>query len=325
MNAQLHSPPSLEALGVRPLAESDLPAADRIFRLAFGTFLGMPDPTRFFEGADYVRGRWLADPDAAFAVELDGELVASNFATNWGSVGFFGPLTVHPEHWDRGIGRALMEPVLERFAAWGTRHAGLFTFAHSPKHVALYQRYGFWPRFLTAVTAKPIEAGNGRRPEWTGYSRLPASERERCLRACRELTDAVYEGLDVQREIRSVETQGVGETVLLLDEDELAGFAVCHGGAGSEAESGTAVVKFAAARPGKRAGERFERLLDACESFAAERGLSRLDAGMNLAREDAYRRLAARGYRTWLQGVAMDRPNEPGYNRPDAYVVDDWR
>jgi hypothetical protein len=37
---------------VRPLEERDLPAADRVFRLAFGTMLGLPEPIRFAEGAD---------------------------------------------------------------------------------------------------------------------------------------------------------------------------------------------------------------------------------------------------------------------------------
>src|SRR5271165_5417171 len=49
---------------VRPLLESDLPAAERIVRLAFGTFLGMPDPTAFMGDAVFARTRWLADPQA---------------------------------------------------------------------------------------------------------------------------------------------------------------------------------------------------------------------------------------------------------------------
>jgi len=323
--AELQTAPPLAGLVVRRLEERDLAAADRIFRLAFGTFLGLPDPLRFLEGANYLRGRFVADPRAAFAAELDGELVGSNVATRWGSFAFFGPLTVHPDHWDRGIGQHLMAPVMELFASWGTRHEGLFTFSHSPKHVALYQRYGFWPRSLTAIMAKPIEGREDPGGPWTRYSELPGHARERCLAACREVTGAIYEGLDVEREIRAVAQQGIGEVVLLHDREGLGGFAVCHAGAGSEAEAGTAVVKFAAARPGAGAVERFERLLDACEALAAERGLSRLDVGVNLARAEASRRLAARGYRTWLQGVAMQRPDEAGYNRPDAYVIDDWR
>jgi len=46
---------------------------------------------------------------------------------------------------------------------------------------------------------------------------------------------------------------------------------------------------------------------------------------VNLAREDAYRRMRAHGYRVTVQGVAMQRPHADGFNRADAYVIDDWR
>ena len=38
---------------VRPLREEDLPVADHIMRLAFGTFSGLPDPLTFMGDADY--------------------------------------------------------------------------------------------------------------------------------------------------------------------------------------------------------------------------------------------------------------------------------
>jgi len=95
---------------VRPLAEHDLKIADQIFRLAFGTHLRFPNPSEFAGDSDWVRTRWLADPSAAFAAEVDGQLVGSNLATHWGSVGFFGPLTVHKNLWNRGVGRRLLEP-----------------------------------------------------------------------------------------------------------------------------------------------------------------------------------------------------------------------
>ena len=40
---------------------------------------------------------------------------------------------------------------MEYFAKLGTRHIGLFTLANSPKHVGLYQRFGFWPHTSTFV------------------------------------------------------------------------------------------------------------------------------------------------------------------------------
>jgi hypothetical protein len=52
---------------VRPLAAGDLDEADRICRVAFGTFLGAPEPERFFGDAGMVRTRWRADPGAVSA------------------------------------------------------------------------------------------------------------------------------------------------------------------------------------------------------------------------------------------------------------------
>jgi len=72
-------------VSVRPLRETDLDRADEILRVAFGTFLGVPDP---FGTADYVRTRFAADPHAAFAATVDGELAGSNSAANWGHSDF---------------------------------------------------------------------------------------------------------------------------------------------------------------------------------------------------------------------------------------------
>jgi len=319
-------PPETSKLGisVRPLRENDLSAADHIMRLAFGTFLGLPEPTAFMGDADYVRTRWRSNPSTAFGAEVSGELVGSNFATHWGSVGFFGPLTIRPDLWDRGAGKRLMEPIIECFDKWGTKHAGLFTFAHSQKHVGLYQKFGFWPQFLTAIMSRPVER-TGRELRWAKFSDVPEREQEEILLACRQVTDAIYAGLDVGREVHAVAEQGLGDTVLLWDEDTLSGLAVCHCGPGTEAGSGSCYIKFGAVRPSPAAGQDFDRLLDACEELAAEKSLSRLAAGVNTARHETYCQMLARGFRTDLQGVAMQRHNEPGYNRPGVYVIDDWR
>jgi hypothetical protein len=142
---------------------------------------------------------------------------------------------------------------------------------------------------------------------------------------CRQLTDAIYEGLDVGHEIRAVADHKLGDTVLLWDEGKLAGFAVCHSGAGTEAGSGVCYIKFGAARPGADAEQKFNCLLDACEELASSQNLSCLTAGVNTARHEAYRQMLARGFRAELLGVAMQKPNENGYNRPGVYLIDDWR
>ena len=95
---------------VRLMQEADLPLADRIFRLAFGTFNGLADPLQHGGDSDKIHTRWLADPAAAYAAEVDGELAGSNFVTHWGRVGYFAPLTVHPDFWDQGVGQQLLPP-----------------------------------------------------------------------------------------------------------------------------------------------------------------------------------------------------------------------
>ncbi|HUK26820.1 MAG TPA: GNAT family N-acetyltransferase [Candidatus Acidoferrales bacterium] len=308
---------------IRRLEQSDLPHADLVRRLAFGTFLGVPEPEKFGEDTDHIKARWLADPNAAFAAEIDGKLVGTNLATRWGTFGFFGPLTVHPDFWDRGVAKSLLNPTIRLFDEWKIRHAALFTFAHSPKHLGLYQKFGFWPRFLTPLMSKTAKS-NGVEG-WTKFSEVPNVEKEHILESCRSVTGSVYEGLDVEREITSVQKQQLGDTVLLWDGKSMVGFAVCHCGAGTEAGTDVCYVKFAAIRKNRGAGSNFERLLDACDALAAERGISSVLAGVNTACHDAYRRMLARGYRTEFQGVLMLNPNEPAFDYPENYVLCDLR
>jgi hypothetical protein len=87
----------------RPLEEHDTAEADRIMRLAFRTFLGLADPMAMFGDSDIAHTCFRAAPDSALAAEADTKLVGSNFVTNWGSFGFFGPLSVEPRLWNQGV------------------------------------------------------------------------------------------------------------------------------------------------------------------------------------------------------------------------------
>ncbi len=313
------------AIAIRPMTESDLPAARQICCNAFGTFLGAPDPENFWADRDYVYGRFGAEHVASFTAELDGEVVGSNFATRWGSVGFFGPLTVRPDLWNRGIAQPLIRAVSDAFDGWGVSHAGLCTFPHSAKHIHLYGKFGFYPRFLSAIMAAPAKA-SGAQQRWSRYSALSDENRVVVETACREVAESVFPGLDLAAEIRTATARGLGDTLLLSDGDkQVASFAICHWGPTSEAGEGCCYIKFGAVRPSSRAGENFAALLDAGRALAASVGMPNLLTGVNLAREEAYRHMAASGFRTEIQIVTMHRPNDWGYSRPGLYVLDDWR
>jgi hypothetical protein len=309
---------------IGPLVERDLPEAERIFRLAFGTFLGVREPETFWSDRDLVYGRSRAPHVAALGATIDGQLVGSNFATKWGSVGFFGPLTVRPDLQEHRIGKALLCATMDQFDAWGTRHTGLFTFAHSAKHVALYQKFGYYARFLTAIMAAPAQHAQTL-VGWARHSALSDTAKDDALRGSRDVTNTLYPGLDLSEEIRTVDSQGLGDTVLVEGSDGLAAFAICHYGPRSEAGAGACFIKFGAVRDTPSAEKDYLRLLDACGALAVAAGMVSLLAGANMARHEAYGHLVDRGFRTQIQGIAMHRKNDAGYCRPGLYVIDDWR
>ncbi len=309
---------------IAPLAEFELPEARRILRTGFGTLVGVPDPEAFWTDRDHVYGRWRAPHVAAFGASIDGNLVGTNFATRWGSVGFFGPLSVRPDLQERGIAQSLLAATMEQFAAWGTTHNGLFTFAQSAEHVALYQKFGFHARFLTAIMTAPARQTSSI-PGASRFSALNDADKTAAQAATREVTEGLYPGLDLSDEVATVDAQGLGDTILLEGNGGLAGFAICHHGPRSEAGEDMCFIKFGAVRATPSAVQDYGRLLDACEAHARSVGMPALLAGANLARHEAYQFLVARGFRTAIQGVTMHQRNEPGYSRAGVYIIDDWR
>ena len=287
-------------------------------RVAFATQFGLPSPEAFGDRMA-IAPRWRADPSSVLAAELHGRLLGSNVVTTWGRVGWFGPLTVLPEYWNHGVAQALMAPTMERFTERSTTVEALFTLPSSAKHIALYQRYGFWPRRLTAMFARAPEAET--RIAFRRFSDLDAAARSVALAGVRAICARFFDGLDVTAEIAAVATQRLGDTVLLGEPGEaIRGFAICHHGAGSEAGSKDASVKFGAAADAAS----FRELLDAVLAHGATVGAERVVAGINSAREGAYRAALERGFRISMLGVAMVRGGD-AYDGPDVWVIEDHR
>lgn len=310
---------------IRHLTERDLVDADRINRSAFGTFFGLENPMDFRGDGEVVTGRLRNNPNGAFAADLDGKLVACGFVMDWGSVGIFGPLTVDVDHWGRGIARAMMDAMTGYMDDRGFALQGLFTHPQSAKHIRLYEAYGFRMQRITAVMAKEIEPDRPDSGPIALFSALADREKNAALAACVGITDSVYPGLDLTTEILSIDAHGFGDTVLIVDDGEVVGFACCHHGAGSESGSTQVLVKFAVVRSGKDASRCFALLLDNCEKFAAALKVNRVVAGTNTGRIWAYEAMLAGGYRTWMNGVAMHKIGNACYDLTGSFVIDDWR
>jgi GNAT superfamily N-acetyltransferase len=308
-------------IDIRPMQQSDVEAAERVFRLAFGTRFRLPDPMTFRGDGAMIGPRFAANPATALVAADSGRIVGGALGMDWGSVLIVGPVFVDPAAAGRGIARTLVARMIELPVSQRKTFIGLFTFPESATHLRLYESLGFVPQLLTPVMSKDV------RPAKSGgvlYSSLSAKQQDAALDRCKTVTAALLPGLDLSREIRGLASLRLGETVLLDGGDAGAdGFVVCHIGAGSEASSGNMLVKFAAV--GRNARDDFARLLGHCEALAARTGAMRIAAGINVGRSEAYRLMQDLGYRAGLVGVAMLRPAGPGYNRPDIFAIDDWR
>lgn len=297
------------------MQKPDVAAARQIFQRAFGTAAGVADPDRYRADNGMVPSRWRCDPETALVAEDRGVILGSNFVTTWGSHGFFGPLTVDPAHWNKGVAARLLSATMPIFEDRRIASPALYTLASSPKHIELYRRFGFWPRFLTAITTRPA-ARYPDAPEVTLFSDLGDAKREAALQDLRALCGAQFAGLDPSGEVAALLDQGIGDTLILPD-----AMAVVHCGSGSEAGENRAFVKFAVAA----SASALRAILMAVLDHAARQGLIEVETGTNLARAESYEVLAGLGFRPRLFGVAMHHGNDPLYNRPGVFVLDDWR
>lgn len=310
------------------MIKEDLQEADRIIRLAFGTFLGYDNPEDYRLDARYANTRYNADPSAAFVAELDGKMIGSNFGLHWGSVGIFGPLTVHPEYWGKEAGSMLMESVMKCFEKWKVTHSGAMTFANSPKHIRLYRKFGYHPRFLIPVMSKKIEPKSvisNSKFTWVKYSDCEENQ-DKYLEGCNQVTNTIYPGLELELEIKAVDKMNYGDTVILFDRNkEIAGFATCHCGTNTEAGNDKCYVKFGAVKADSESQSNFMNLLKACEELTIAKGLSFLTGGVNAGRYNAYQYMLKQNFSIDFLGVSLHKPNNDAYNIADRYAIDDWR
>jgi predicted N-acetyltransferase YhbS len=306
---------------IRPMHERDLDAADRVHRIAFGTRFGLPDPGAFRGDAQMVRTRWATDPEATCVVEIDGSIVGGACAMDWGSVFVLGPVFVLPDQAGRGLAHLVVEAMMAIADRRGAKLAGLFTFPESATHLRLYESAGFVAQTLTPIMTKQPGAA-GQSPGLL-FSKLGPAEQDAAVLKLARLTDLNFPGLDLTREIRAVARLGMGDTILIGEAHDPRALAICHYGPRGEGGTGTLFIKFAATRPGADAD--FAQLVDCCEGLATATHAQHMIAGTNTARTGAYRILRERGFRAGLVGVAMHRPDGPDYNRPDLFVIDDWR
>ncbi len=114
--------------------------------------------------------------------EVDGKIVGSNFLDERDQIRAVGPISVHPSAQGHGVGRKLMEAVIERGS--GAPGIRLVQEAFNTTSLPLYAALGFDPvEPLFLLNGKP----RSKAPAGYEIRRLVAADIEECAALCRRL------------------------------------------------------------------------------------------------------------------------------------------
>ncbi len=136
--------------------------------------------------------------------EADGRIAGSNFLWEQSSIAGVGPITVDPECQNNGVGRALMEAVLER-AAGSRAGVRLVQSGYHGRSLSLYTKLGFDPiEPLSNLQGSPILK------KISGYTVRPAVTQD--IEALDIICQAVH-GHDRHGEVRDAINQATATVV----------------------------------------------------------------------------------------------------------------
>jgi GNAT superfamily N-acetyltransferase len=194
---------------VREATLEDAEACGQIFYDAFASIAarhhlpvepGSPEFTRF-KTADM-----LARPGfVGFVAEREGQVLGSAFVDERAVVAGIGPVTVDPRAQDDGLGRALMQAVLERGRERGVVGMRLVQTAYHYRSLALYAKLGFAVR-------EPLCVLQGTPPALSAPGLGVRPAREADLGACGALCTRVH-GHDRNGELRDAIAEGTATVV----------------------------------------------------------------------------------------------------------------
>jgi predicted N-acetyltransferase YhbS len=194
---------------LRPGNPQDADACGRICHDAFAAISEKHGYPKDFPSAEVASGLLfglLSHPRFYSVIaERDGEVIGSNFLDERGIVTGVGPITVDPNAQDAGLGRLLMQNLMERAAQTGAAGVRLLQDTFHNRSFSLYTRMGFRMRVTTSIMQGPPVA-----MRLAGYNVRQASAAD--LEACDKLCFRVH-GHDRSGEVLDAINQGTAQVV----------------------------------------------------------------------------------------------------------------
>jgi predicted N-acetyltransferase YhbS len=328
----------LPKVQIRRVRKGDLAKIKDVLEQSFGDFLERQlgtRPRQAFNGAQYVHHRWLMEPWGCFVAEEDNaKLVGAALAVTWGTVGLLGPVAVLTHYHNQTIAQQLIRAVQDFFEENKATLHGVVTYPHSAKHLAIFHKFGYRPKSLTALMSRALER-SGTRPVLPKpvksavtvrrFSALEETKKKTALGRFHRITNAICRGMDLAKEVEIVDGLALGDTLLLERGAETIGFAIYHTPGVSEAPTGSLYVKCLLIDPRHRKVEHLEQFVGALEDLAQEHALPRVILPVYLRYWLAYSTLVKCGYQVDFTMVRMQKGKPEDYEDPADLVLDDWR
>jgi GNAT superfamily N-acetyltransferase len=189
---------------IRPATAADAAECGRICYQAFASIAelhGFPADFPSIEVARYMISGLIAHPGFYGVVAAwGGRVVGANFLDERSTIFSVGPVMVDPNAQNRGVGRALMNAVVERSARLHPPGVRLLQAAYNNRSLSLYTKIGFQVRdSFAAMHGEPLGL------RLFGYAVRPATCDDAA--ACSELCWRVH-GHDRRGELVEAVTQG---------------------------------------------------------------------------------------------------------------------
>lgn len=167
--------------------------------------------------------RMIASPGFRGVVaEADGRIVGSNFLDERDPISGLGPITVDPAGQNAGVGRALMQHMLDRAEQRGATGVRLFQSAYHNRSLSLYAKLGFDAREpLSVMVGPPFEASI----DGCSVREAVEGDVETCNAVCRKV-------LGVERGGELSDAVRWGHPIVVEREGRVVGYATTLGSAG---------------------------------------------------------------------------------------------
>ena len=294
--------------GPHQIREADIPDLNDVFSEAFS------DRYRR-DGMAGVRVPHLNPPVWRFAIADAGEgamlwrddrgsVIAFNVAHLSGAESWMGPLAVHPDHQGHGLGKSVVGAGVELLRARGAKVIGLETMPRTMDNIGFYSSLGMNPGYLTLTLTLDGAFGTppGGKMRVVRIGSLLADDLDRAVKECRSLSDAVLPGYDFSREIHLTEELALGDTIMLMDGDTMAGFALCHS---VPLVEGRVREELRVLKLVVRDEADFDPLVTVLSDHARRSGTRRVALRMQGQYPGAYRQLMRRGARVRWSDLRM--------------------